>query len=158
MAESLFRRFPDQREGNLTQTKSVAVSRAVLARKASDLGLEEFVLLSHEERQSSGGRQPSILSDAFEAVIGAMYLDGGLEPSRRFVTQAVLDDFREMLARETVKFRASWNTQSLGCGHPRYQVHSEEGPDHRIQCGGPGDRAGHGARSRHSKRRSRWQP
>ncbi len=133
VAESLFRRFPDQREGNLTQTKSVAVSRAVLARKASDLGLEEFVLLSHEERQSSGGRQPSILSDAFEAVIGAMYLDGGLEPSRRFIERVVLQGLGEVIAEEehtNFKSKLLEHTQGLGAGHPKYQVSSEEGPEH----------------------------
>jgi ribonuclease-3 len=133
VAEFLFRRFPDQREGDLTQMKSVAVSRAVLARKAGELGLEEFVLLSQEERQSSGGRQPSILSDAFEAVIGAMYLDGGLEPSRRFVERVVLQGLGQVIADdEHINFKSKLleHTQGLGCGHPKYQVSSEEGPEH----------------------------
>lgn len=133
VAESLFRRFPDQREGDLTQMKSVAVSRVVLARKASQLGLEEFVLLSHEERQSSGGRQPSILSDAFEAVIGALYLDGGLEPSRRFIERVVLQGLGEVIAEEehtNFKSKLLEHTQGLGAGHPKYQVSSEEGPEH----------------------------
>ncbi|MBM3278169.1 MAG: ribonuclease III [Candidatus Handelsmanbacteria bacterium] len=133
VAESLFRRFPDQREGNLTQSKSVAVSRAVLARRAGDLGLEEFVLLSQEERQSSGGRQPSILSDAFEAVIGAMYLDGGLEPCRRFIERMVLQELGQVIADEehtNFKSKLLEHTQGLGAGHPKYQVSSEEGPEH----------------------------
>lgn len=133
VAESLFRRFPDQREGNLTQTKSVAVSRAVLARRAGDLGLEEFVLLSQEERQSSGGRQPSILSDAFEAVIGAMYLDGGLEPCCRFIERMVLQELGQVIADDehtNFKSKLLEHTQGLGAGHPKYQVSSEEGPEH----------------------------
>ena len=133
VAESLFRRFPDQREGDLTQTKSVAVSRAVLARKASELGLEDFVLLSQEERQSSGGRQPSILSDVFEALIGALYLDGGLEPSRRFIERVVLQGLGAVIADEehtNFKSKLLEHTQGLGAGHPKYQVSSEEGPEH----------------------------
>jgi ribonuclease-3 len=133
VAESLFRRFPDQREGELTQMKSVAVSRAVLARKAGELGLEEFVLLSQEERQSSGGRQPSILSDAFEAVIGAIYLDGGLDPSRGFIERVVLQGLGEVIADEehtNFKSKLLEHTQGLGAGHPKYQVFSEEGPEH----------------------------
>lgn len=133
VAESLFRRFPEQREGNLTQMKSVAVSRAVLARKAGELGFEAFVLLSNEERLSSGGRQPSILSDAFEAVIGAMYLDGGLEPSRRFIERVVLQGLGAVIAEEehtNFKSKLLEHTQGLGAGHPKYQVSSEEGPEH----------------------------
>ncbi|MBI2502217.1 MAG: ribonuclease III [Candidatus Latescibacteria bacterium] len=133
VAEALFRRFPNQREGDLTQMKSVVVSGAVLARKASQLGLEEFVLLSHEERQSSGGRQPSILSDALEAVIGAMYLDGGLGPSRRFIERLVLQGLGEVIADEehtNFKSKLLEHTQGLGYGHPKYQVRSEEGPEH----------------------------
>ena len=157
VAEFLFHRFPEKREGDLTEMKSLAVSRAVLSRKARDLDLGRFVLLSADERHAGGGRQPSILSDAFEAVIGAIYLDGGLEASRRFVTQAVLDDFREMLAREdSVNFKSKLleHTQSLGCGHPRYQVHAEEGPDHckvfSVEVQVTGQAMGHG--SGHSKK------
>jgi len=133
VAESLYRRFPEKREGDLTQMKSVAVSRAVLARKAGELGLDDFVLLSQEERQSSGGRQPSILSDAFEALIGAMYLDGGLEASRRFVERLVLQGLGEVIEdEEHINFKSKLleHTQGLGYGHPKYQVRSEEGPEH----------------------------
>lgn len=133
VAESLYRRFPEKREGDLTQMKSVIVSRAMLARKATGLGLEEFVLLSHEERQSSGGRQPSILSDAFESLIGALYLDGGLEASRRFVERLVLQGLGEVIEDEDhINFKSKLleHTQGLGHGHPRYQVRSEEGPEH----------------------------
>jgi ribonuclease-3 len=133
VAEALFQRFPDKREGDLTQMKSLVVSRAVLARKGKRLELDRFVLLSPEERASGGGRLPSILSDAFEAVIGAMYLDGGLEPCRCFVERCVLDDLHELIERDdyiNFKSRLLEHTQSLGSGHPRYLVHAEEGPEH----------------------------
>ena len=133
VADFLFRRFQDKREGDLTQMKSLVVSRTVLARKARDIDLDRFILLSPEERGAGGGRQPSILCDAFEALIGAIYLDGGLEFSRSFVERKVLDDFDELIQRDDyVNFKSKLleHTQSLGSGHPRYLVHSEDGPDH----------------------------
>ena len=89
---------------------------------------------SPEERAAGGGRRPSILCDAFEALIGAVYLDGGLEVARAFVARHVLTDFDELIGREDyVNFKSKLleHTQSLGNGHPRYLVHAEDGPEHR---------------------------
>jgi ribonuclease-3 len=151
VAEFLFLRFEDKREGDLTQMKSLLVSRTVLARQARRLGLDHFVLLSTEERDSGGGRQPSILCDAFESLIGAIYLDGGLEACRGFVTRAVLDDFHELIKQDDyINFKSKLleYTQSLGNGHPRYLVHSEEGPDHdkifSVEVCVTGERIGRG--------------
>ena len=133
VAEELFRRHEDSREGYLTEAKSLVVSRPVLARKARGLELGRFLLLSREERKVGGADQDSILSDAFEAVIGAMYLDGGLEAPRRFVGREVMGDFEELLQREdsiNFKSRLLEHTQSLGSGYPKYQVQEEKGPDH----------------------------
>lgn len=133
VAEFLYRRHEDLREGDLTQMKSVAVSRAVLARRARTIDLGRHILLSHEEREAGGGNQDSILSDAFEAVIGAIYIDGGLEPSRRFVESVVLHDIEELGRREdfiNFKSRLLEHVQGLGAGHPRYLVQDEQGPDH----------------------------
>ena len=133
VAEELFRRHEDRREGDLTQMKSLVVSRSVLAGKARSIELGRFLLLSQEERKVGGDDQDSILSDAFEAVIGAMYLDGGLEGPRRFVERVVMGDFEELHQREdsiNFKSRLLEHTQGLGSGYPRYQVQDEEGPDH----------------------------
>lgn len=133
VAEFLFRRFQDRREGDLTQMKSLVVSRAVLARKARDLDLGRFVLLSSEECNAGGGQQPSILSDALEAVIGAIYLDGGLQPCRVTIERVVLHDFSELTQREdytNFKSMLLEHTQGIGAGHPKYHVQDEEGPDH----------------------------
>jgi len=151
VADFLFRCFQDKREGDLTQMKSLVVSRAILARKARRLKLDRFILLSSEERSIGGGRQPSILCDAFEALIGAIYLDGGLEASRLFVERNVLDDLEELLRRDDyVNFKSKLleHTQSTGSGHPRYLVHSEEGPDHckmfSVEVSVTGERVGRG--------------
>ena len=151
VAEFLFLLFEDKREGDLTQMKSLLVSRTVLARQARQLGLDAFVLLSAEERDSGGGRQPSILCDAFESLIGAIYLDGGLAPCRVFVQAAVLDDFHELIKQDDyINFKSKLleHTQGLGNGHPRYLVHSEEGPDHdkvfSVEVSVTGERIGRG--------------
>jgi len=133
VAEFLFRRFQDRREGDLTQMKSLVVSRAVLARKARGVDLGHFVLLSPEERNAGGGQQPSILSDALEAVLGAIYLDGGLDACAGVIERVVLHDFAELTQREDyTNFKSTLleHTQGIGSGHPKYHVLDEEGPDH----------------------------
>jgi ribonuclease-3 len=134
VADFLFRRFNDKREGDLTQMKSLIVSRAVLAKKARNIDLGRFVLLSPEEHSAGGAKQPSILCDAFEALIGVIYLDGGIDAGRNFVERFVLNDFDELIRRDDyINFKSKLleHTQSTGCGHPKYLVHAEEGPDHR---------------------------
>ncbi|MEE3233599.1 MAG: ribonuclease III [Candidatus Latescibacterota bacterium] len=133
VAEYLFSNFEAKREGELTQMKSLVVSRLVLAKKAVAIDLGTFVLLSDEERAAGGAGQSSILCDTFEALIGAMFLDGGIRPCRRFVSDHVLDDFDDLIVREdfiNFKSRLLEHTQSLGDGHPRYLVSAEDGPDH----------------------------
>jgi ribonuclease III len=133
VAEFLFRTYVSKREGELTEMKSQLVSRAVLAKRALDMDLGAFILLSPEEHRAGGGQQPSILSDAFEAVLGAIYLDGGLEAGRRFVENTVLVGFREVIDSEdftNFKSKLLEHTQSLGHGHPKYLLQAEEGPDH----------------------------
>ena len=113
--------------------KSLVVSRTILAAKARAIDLDRFIFLSAEERRAGGAIQPSILSDTLEAVIGAIYLDGGLEASRRTVHNVLLQDFEELNTREdfvNFKSRLLEHTQSLGSGHPKYHVHNEDGPDH----------------------------
>ncbi len=133
VAEFLYREYQSLREGDLTQMKSLVVSRTILAAKARSIDLDHFILLSAEERRAGGAVQPSILSDALEAVIGAIYLDGGLEAARRTVHDVLLQDFEELHTREdfvNFKSRLLEHTQSQGSGHPKYHVHNEDGPDH----------------------------
>lgn len=129
----LYRRFPEDREGDLTKKRSLLVSRGVLARKASVLELGRFVLLSDAERESGGRLRASILADAFEAIIGAVYLDQGLEAARSFIRSALLDDADETLsdlAHFNFKSLLQEYVQSTSRTQPRYRVRSEEGPDH----------------------------
>ena len=131
VTDYLFRRFEDKGEGELTQMKSQLVSRKVLARQADILGMGDFILLSADEREADGGQRPSILCDALESLVGAIYLDGGLEAARAFVRRAVLADFHQIVQKDgNFKSKLLEYSQSMGNGHPRYLVHAEEGPDH----------------------------
>lgn len=133
VSEYLFRRFANKNEGELTQMKSQLVSRKSLARQAESLGIGDFVLLSEDEREAKGGQRPSILCDALEALIGAIYLDGGLEAARSIVRRAVLADFYQIVhldANSNFKSKLLEYSQSKGQGQPHYWVHAEEGPDH----------------------------
>ena len=133
VTDYLFRRFEDKGEGDLTQMKSQLVSRNALARQADRLGVGTFVLLSEDEREANGGQRPSILCDALESLIGAIYLDGGLEAARSFVQRVVLTDFDRIVQQDAnfnFKSKLLEYSQGMGNGHPRYLVHAEEGPDH----------------------------
>ena len=96
VGEYLYRAFPNQREGELTRLKSMAVSRSALSRKARQIGLGKYLLLSPPERQAQGRAQPSIAGDAYEALLGAIYLDGGLEAVTRFLEPQLLKDIRRL--------------------------------------------------------------
>ena len=134
VTEYLFQKFPKKREGELTQIKSLLVSKVVLAERSIDFGLGEFLLLSKEETQAGGRIRTSIIGDAFEALLGAIYLDGGLGVARNFVDTIVLRFCDPILSNNIyLNFKSVLleHTQSEGKGHPRYLVSAEEGPDHR---------------------------
>jgi len=84
-ADYIYRTFPQMPEGNLTRLRAAVVCEEALHREARVLGLPSLLLLGHGEELSSGRERPSILADATEAVIGALYLDGGLEAARAFI-------------------------------------------------------------------------
>jgi ribonuclease-3 len=131
--EHLYARFTRRQEGRLTKIKSLVVSETVLSRRAEELGLGEYVLLSDNERSSGGATRPSILADAFEAVIGALYLDSGLAAVRRFVETNLLSSMDEILAvdeyRNYKSLMQEHAQRKLG-SRPRYRVVSAKGPEH----------------------------
>lgn len=134
VTEHLYQEFQNKREGELTQIKSLLVSKVVLAEKGRAIGLGEFLLLSKEEMQSGGRNRTSIIGDAFEALLGAIYLDGGLQAARNFINHVLLSDTEDILSNGNyLNFKSLLleHTQSEGRGHPRYLVNAEDGPDHR---------------------------
>jgi ribonuclease III len=149
--EFLYAAFPDDREGNLTKKKGLLVSREVLAQCAEWMGLGEFVLLSDAEREAGGSGRSSILSDTFEAVIGAIYLDSGLEEARRFARRFILCHAGAILRDQSLSNHKSLLQELVQARfrtHPRYRVISEVGPDHhnmfRVEVSIRGRCLGHG--------------
>jgi ribonuclease-3 len=133
VAEKVYRAFPGRTEGLLTRTRATLVNGKALAGYAVTLGVGDLVLMSENMNASEGRQNQTILSDAFEAVVGAVYLDLGFPAARRFVL-AVLDrcvDLHEAAAdTSNHKSRLLEYVQSLGLEQPTYKVVSEEGPSH----------------------------
>ena len=132
-SEHLFRTRPSEHEGQLTKTKSLLVSKAILSRRALAMGLGRFVLMSHSEIDSGGRQRLSILADAFESVIGAVYLDLGFEAAAGFIDRWLLKDAPEIVAdKRHVNYKSHLQeyVQSTLRTHPVYRIRSEMGPDH----------------------------
>ncbi|NOZ61196.1 MAG: ribonuclease III [Calditrichaeota bacterium] len=134
VVEHLYRRFPEKGEGELTAIKSLVVSRKILANVARQIGLGDVVLLNDAEEKAGGRNRPSILADTFEAITGAIYLDGGLKTAVEFISDKLLSQIDDILSKEQYKNFKSMlleYAQSRGMGVPHYVVKKEEGPDHK---------------------------
>ena len=133
ITEYLFGHFKDQPEGQLTKLRSRLVSRDALKMHAVQIDLGQFLLMGRGEESSGGRARASTLADAFEALIGAVYLDGGLEDTRKFIlTQAKAD--LAQLTEEPVDINPKGNLQELlqtiSPKSPVYEVLSQTGPEH----------------------------
>lgn len=140
-AEWLYRRYPDLPEGDLSQLKGWLVSRPVLARHARRLGLGELLRLGVGEERSGGRDKDSLLADALEAVLGAVFLDGGFEAARRAVERLLVEAAAERPGdplRADAKTRLQELAQARGWSLPRYRLVGEEGPEHEktftVEC------------------------
>jgi len=133
VSDFLFRRFPNHNEGNLTKIKASLVNETMLSKVAYNFGLGQYIFLSPEEEKSGGRQKPSIVADATEAIIGSIYLDGGLEPATRVIEKLLLNDFENLIKDEAMlnyKGELLERMQGEGRGTPRYEVIEEIGPDH----------------------------
>lgn len=130
----LFENFPDQDEGELTKLKATLVSEANLARKAKLISLGKHLFLSPEEEKSGGRLRISILSDSYEALLGAIFLDGGLEAAVKFIQVQILRNLKETTldkSFQNYKGELLEYLQAEGEGIPKYEVLEESGPDHQ---------------------------
>ena len=149
-AEWLFREHPELPEGELTKLKSYLVSAEVLVEQAADLGLGEGLRVGVGEERSGGREKPSLLADGLEAVLGAVYLDGGLEPVRRVVTPLLERTLerRPRIHEADSKTRLQEEAQSRGWPLPEYRLIAATGPDHdkrfAVECQLRGEPAGRG--------------
>lgn len=134
ISESLYLADPDRPEGELSKTRSFLVSKSELATLSGRLGLGRYLRLSSNEEKTGGRQRKTILADAFESVIAAIYLDGGLEAARSFVLDQFRDhlkqDARDELELGNYKSKLQERLHVLGGQEPRYEVIRESGPQH----------------------------
>jgi ribonuclease-3 len=133
VTEYLYKKYSTKEEGDLTAMKSLVVSRKILARIANAMNLGKYILLNDAEKKSGGRHRPSIVADAFEAVIGAIYLDGGLSQAVDLINIKILSTLDTILNEEQNKnFKSMLLEYSQGksYGLPVYSVRNESGPDH----------------------------
>jgi ribonuclease-3 len=141
VAESLYHRNPRAREGLLTRARANLVRQETLAAVARDLDLGDHLVLGGGERKSGGRSRDSILADAMEALLGAVYLDGGMEEARRIV-EGWYGESLEPLGAGDVEKDPKTRLQELLQGRkaplPIYEVTSTDGTDHRkvfsVRC------------------------
>jgi ribonuclease-3 len=133
VGEVLYERFPDKDEGALTRLRARLVSERPLATYARRLDLGTHLLMSQNAAEGEGRDNPSILADAFEALVGAVYLNLGYEAARAFIQEQVLAplDLREVATRdENYKSQLLEHLQAEGRPQPTYHVVRETGPSH----------------------------
>jgi len=135
IAEALFIRFPDRDEGQKSKMKGALVSAFTLTRLAERLGLGQHLLLGRGEEKSGGRRKHALLADGYEAIIAALYLDGGIDVARAFILREFEPVIGEVADAITIgddhKSALQEVLQGRGEPLPEYVVTAEDGPAHR---------------------------
>ena len=135
ISDLLYRRNPDFSEGEMSKLKAFLVSSESLARRAEEIGLGAYLVLGRGEEKTDGRLKDSLLANSFEAVIAAIYLDGGLQPATEFIDKTVYrhltDAVEEDVHFSDFKSLLQESLQSNGRGLPVYSVVDESGPDHQ---------------------------
>jgi ribonuclease-3 len=135
IADILFREFPAFDEGQKSKTKAMLVSTLTLGRQAERLSLGDHLLLGRGEEKSGGRRKQALLADGYEALIAAVYLDGGIEQARAFIVrefEPLIDEVRQHgLSEHDWKSSLQEYLQSRDRPLPEYRVTGTLGPDHR---------------------------
>jgi ribonuclease III len=136
-SEELFQRFPQFREGELSKLRAHLVSERHLIQVAQQLELGHYLRLGRGEEKSGGRGKTALLVDALEAILAAMYLDGGLEPAREFVVREIVSPELARMEREggtlpVTDFKSALQeaVQGLGLPQPSYVLVQEAGPEH----------------------------
>jgi ribonuclease-3 len=134
VSEYLYQRAPELQEGAMTRHRARLVCEKSLFNAAQALGIPGFLLLSNGEELTGGRSKPSIVSDALEAILGAIYIDGGLENARRVVLERVIRLLEESRAEDTdkdFKTRLQEFVQKDHIGALEYECLGETGPEHQ---------------------------
>lgn len=131
-AEKLYKLFPDLPEGRLSRMRAELVCEQSLHAVALELELGSYLLLGKGEEHTGGRERPSILADAVEAIIAAMYLDGGLEVARTFILKKVLAGLDAGVMHHVIDYKTELQerVQRKADQHLEYRLTGESGPDH----------------------------
>ena len=129
-ADYLFHAYADRPEGDLTRIRSSLVSEGALFQFAQEINLGEYLRLGRGEERCGGRTRPSVVSDAFEAVIAALYLDGGMEIAKNFILPFITEG---KTAEDDYKTRLQEVVQQDPSAVLKYEVTGETGPDHNKQ-------------------------
>lgn len=134
VSDYLYGKFQDINEGKLTQIRSNLVCEKSLGEIAKKISLGELIFLGHGEEISGGRQRPSVVSDAFEAVLASIYLDGGMENAQKWLLNLIEDDIEEAVSQKTnkdFKTRLQETVQTKGNFHTvTYKTVEESGEDH----------------------------
>ncbi|MFW5718148.1 MAG: ribonuclease III [Spirochaetota bacterium] len=145
VAEYLYQELPDRPEGDLAKIKSFVVSEASLSEIARGLRVDNFILIGKGEEYSGGRAKKAILADAFEAIIGAFFLDSGFREARRFVLTFLVPEIEKVLENrheKDYKTLLQEYAQKTFRSYPRYVLNKKTGPDHdrlfwmQVEVGG----------------------
>jgi ribonuclease-3 len=139
VTEHLYKMFPDFSEGRLTKLRTRVVSRSGLKTHAAAIGLGGHLMMGRGEDASGGRTRPSTLADSFEALVGALYLDGGYDAARDFILREAAGDFARMASEPeeiNPKGRLQEILQAITPNAPLYEVIAQSGPEHQkdFEC------------------------
>jgi ribonuclease-3 len=145
LTRALYDKFPDYGEGPLTKARATLVNRRMLAEHGRTIALQDYLILSRGEEQTGGRQRPSAIADALEAVVGAIFMDGGLEPAKAFVLREFAEfvsELAELPSIDNPKGELQELLQATSAEAPQYQLLNASGPDHdrmfecRVSHGG----------------------
>ena len=126
----LFRTFPEKKEGEMSKIRASLVCEGALAFDAQQLGIREYIQLGKGEEATGGRNKEAIIADVMEAVIGALFLDGGIEESKRFIDTYVLSNIDAVQMFVDSKSLLQEMSQADNLGAIRYEICGESGPEH----------------------------
>ena len=132
ISENLYNKFPNKEEGFLTALRANLVNTVNLSKVAKKLGVGNLIKLSKGEEETGGRNNPSLLADTMEAIIGAIFIDGGIEKAKSFIEENILNNIEEIISKplKDAKSRLQEAVQARGYPTPKYMVVEESGPDH----------------------------
>ncbi|MBK32423.1 MAG: ribonuclease III [Chloroflexi bacterium] len=134
IASELFSMFPDHREGDLTKWRTNLVRGKTLAMIARSIELGSYLILGAGEEKSSGNDKDSNLSDAFEALIGAVFLDSGIEAVNKMTERLFHHEFAKLFSPDSKNPKGDLQELAASLGHrPKYALVEESGPEHALE-------------------------